>query len=144
MRMRMLSFLACALVAIGVVHVSARPSLVAQESNKATKVEKGEGAKKAAKPGDRLPANYAKIGISEEQRKKIYEIQNKYDGQIAALQKQLADVRAKEKADVEAVLTPEQKKSLQTANEESQKKAAEKKKAGEKEKGSEKAEKSEK
>jgi len=141
---RVFSLVVCALIATGVGFVSARQSLVAQESTKAVKAEKGEGAKKTAKPGDRLPPNYAKIGISEEQRKKIYEIQNKYDEQIAALQKQLADVRGKEKAELEAVLTPEQKKSLQAANEESKKKAAEKKKAGEKEKGSEKTEKSEK
>ena len=141
MRKRLLSVVVCALVALGIVSVSTRPSLVAQESGKAAKTEKGEGAKKSAKSGDRLPANYGKIGISEEQRKKIYDIQNKYDDQIAALQKQLADLRAKETAEVEAVLTPEQKKALQTANDESKKKAAEKKKASEKDKESEKSEK---
>ncbi len=144
MRKQFLSVVACALVALGVVCVSTRPSVVAQESGKAAKTEKGAEAKKAAKSGDRLPANYAKIGISDEQRKKIYEIQGKYDDQIAALQKQLADLRAKEKAEVEAVLTPEQKKTLQSVSEESQKKAAEKKKASDKEKGSDKTEKGEK
>lgn len=138
MRNRFVCVVACALVAVGVVCVSTRPSVVAQEGGKAVKVE---GTKKAAKSGDRLPANYAKIGISEEQRKKIYEIQNSYDVQIAALQKQLADLRTKETAEVEAVLTPEQKKALLAANDESKKKAAEKKKANEKEKGSEKGEK---
>lgn len=141
-RNRILSLVTCALVAVGLVSLTAGPSVVAQESGKAAKVEKGEGAKKAAKSGDRLPANYAKIGVSDEQRKKIYEIQNKYDDQIAAFQKQLADIRAKELAEVEAVLTPDQKKALQAANEESKKKAAEKKKAGDK--GSEKTEKTEK
>lgn len=110
MRKQFFGVVACALVALGVVCVSTRPSVVAQESGKAAKVEKGEGAKKAAKSGDRLPANYTKIGISEEQRKKIYEIQNSYDVQIAALQRQLADLRAKETAEVEAVLTPEQRR----------------------------------
>lgn len=141
MRKQFLSVVACALVALGIVCVSTRSSLVAQESGKATNAEKGEVAKKSAKSGDRLPANYTKIGISEEQRKKIYEIQNNYDVQIVALQKQLADLRAKETAEVEAVLSPEQKKALQAANDESKKKAAEKKKAGEKEKASEKGEK---
>lgn len=144
MKKKFLSVVACALVALGVVCISTHPPVVAQESGKAAKTEKAEGAKKAAKSGDRLPANYAKIGISEEQRKKIYEIQGKYDDQIAALQKQLADLRAKEKAEVEAVLTPEQKKTLQSVSEESQKKAAEKKKAGDKEKESNKTEKGDK
>lgn len=144
MKKQFLSAVACALLALGVVCVSTRPSVVAQEPGKASKTEKDAAAKKVAKSGDRLPANYAKIGISEEQRKKIYEIQGKYDDQIAALQKQLADLRAKEKAEVEAVLTPEQKKNLQSVSEESQKKAAEKKKAGDKEKESDKTEKGEK
>lgn len=140
---QILSLVVCALVAVGVVSISDDKFVVAQDSGKAVKAEKkDDGAKKVAKSGDRLPANYAKIGISDDQRNKIYEIQNKYDKDIAALQKQLADIKAKEQAEVEAVLTPEQKKSLQTANEEAKKKAAEKKKAGEK--GSEKAEKTEK
>lgn len=133
------SALACGLIAVGTIGVSVRSSAIAQE---AVKTEKSEGAKKSAKSGDRLPANYAKIGVSEDQRKKIYEIQNKYDDQISALQKQIADLKAKETAEVEAVLTPEQKKALQNANEESKKKAAEKKKSGEK--GAEKIEKGEK
>lgn len=133
MKNRFVAFVTCGFLAIGVVGLTVRPVLIAQESGKAAaKAEKGEGAKKAARSGDRLPPNYGKIGISEEQRKRIYEIQNKYDDQIAALQKQIADLRAKEKAEVEAVLTADQKKALQSANEESQKKAAEKKKAGEK------------
>ena len=144
MKRRLFGVLACGLIAFGIVGVSVRPSVVAQESGKAAKTEKGEGAKKAVKSGDRLPANYAKIGISEEQRKKIYEIQNKYDDQVDALQKQIAELKAKETAEVTAVLTPDQKKALESANEETKKKAAEKKKAGEKEKASEKTEKDEK
>lgn len=145
MKYRLLGFVACSFIAIGIVGATVRPVVIAQESGKAaSKAEKGDGTKKASRSGDRLPANYGKIGVSEDQRKKIYEIQNKYNDQIDALQKQIADLRAKEKAEVEAVLTAEQKKSLQTANEESQKKAAEKKKASEKENGSDKTEKSEK
>ena len=130
---------ACAFVVVAVWGFADWPSVIAQEGAKAAKAEKkDDGAKKAAKSGDRLPANYAKIGVSDDQRKKIYEIQNKYDKDIAALQKQLAEIKAKEQAEVEAVLTPEQKKSLQAATEETKKKSSEKKKAGEK--GSEKTE----
>lgn len=142
MKRRFFNLVACALVSIGIVSVAERHLLVAQESGKAANTEKAEGAKKAAKPEGRLPANYAKIGVSDEQRKKIYEIQGKYDKDIAALQKQIADLKAKEHAEVEAVLTPDQKKALQSANDESKKKAAEKKKAGDK--GSEKKEEGEK
>lgn len=139
MKNQLMGFLASGIVAIGILWISAQPTVVAQEAGKAAKAEKGDAAKKAARSGDRLPANYAKIGVSDEQRKKIYEIQGKYDDQIASLQKQIADLRAKESSEVEGVLTPEQKKALQAANEESKKKAAEKKKSGESEKGNEKA-----
>lgn len=136
-------FVACSLLTLGMIGLSTRPVVVAQETGKTAAKAEAKGTKKAAS-GDRLPANYGKLGVSEDQRKKLYEIQNKYDDQIAVLQKQIADLRAKEKSELEAVLTPEQKKSLQAANEESQKKAAEKKKAGEKEKTIDKTEKSEK
>ena len=141
MKRRFFNLVACALVSVGIVSVAERHLLVAQESGKAANSEKAEGAKKAAKPEGRLPANYAKI-VSDDQRKKIYEIQGKYDKEIAALQKQIADLKAKEHAEVEAVLTPDQKKALQSANDESKKKAAEKKKAGDK--GSDKKEEGEK
>lgn len=142
MRRRVLDFVACGLVTFGVAGISLHSAIIAQESVKAgTEAKAEKGAKKTAKSGDRLPANYAKIGVSEEQRKKIYELQNKYDDQVAALQKQIADLREKEKADVEAILTPEQRTALKAANEESQKRAAEKKKAASKEKPSDKTEK---
>lgn len=132
MQKKILSLMVCGLVAFGIVEMSARTAVIAQESGKAAaKSEKGEGAKKAAKPGDRLPPNYTKIGISDEQRKKIYDVQNKYEDQITALEKQITELKAKQKAEVEALLTPEQKKSLDAANDESKKKAADKKKAAE-------------
>ena len=140
MKMKVLSLVACVLVVTGTLSVSIHSATVAQEVEKTAKSDKkDDGSKKTVKSGDRLPANYAKIGVSELQRKKIYEIQNKYDKDIAALQKQLGDLKAKEQAEVESVLTAEQKKALQTANEESKKKAAEKRKSADK--GGEKAEK---
>jgi len=131
MKVNLLSVLACGLIAGGIVGGSARPLVVAQESGKsAAKAEKGGEGKsvKKASSGDRLPPNYAKIGLSEEQRKKIYDVQRKYDSQIDALEKQIADLKAKQTSEVEGVLTPEQQKALQAVNEESKKKAAEKKK----------------
>lgn len=134
MKVRLLGVAACGLIAVGIVAVSVQPIVVAQETGKsAAKGEKaieGKSAKKASS-GDRLPPNYAKIGLSEEQRKKIYEVQRKYDSQIDALEKQIADLKAKQTSEVEGVLTPEQQKALQAANEESKKKAAEKKKTAE-------------
>ncbi len=111
------------------------PGLAAQDSGKAAaKSEKGGEAKGAKKKsGDRLPANYAKIGLTDAQKSKIYETQSKFDSQIDALEKQIADLKAKQASEVEAILTDPQKKALQEAIEESKKKAAEKKKAAPKE-----------
>lgn len=134
MRRFLLSLFACGLIASGIVGVYGRPVAVAQEAGKAAaKAEKEADAKGAKKvsSGDRLPANYAKIGLSEDQKKKIYEVQNKFEAQIDSLEKQIADLKAKQKAEVESVLTPEQHKALQTAIEDSKKKSAEKKKATE-------------
>ncbi len=134
MKRCLLSVFVCGLISFGIVGVSVRPVVVAQDSGKAAaKAEKGSDAKgaKKASSGDRLPANYAKIGLSDDQKKKIYDVQNKYEAQIDALEKQIADLKAKQKAEVESVLTPEQHKALQTAIEDSKKKSAEKKKASE-------------
>ncbi len=134
MRSLFLSLIACGLMALGIAGVYGRPVAVAEEAGKtAAKAEKAGDAKSAKKAssGDRLPANYAKIGLSEDQKKKIYEVQNKFEAQIDSLEKQIADLKAKQKAEVEGVLTPEQHKALQAAIEDSKKKAAEKKKASE-------------
>lgn len=134
MQRRVFGVLAVCLFAAGVSGVSVRPEIVAQESGKvAGKVEKeGEATSvKRVASGDRLPPNYGKIGLGDEQKKRIYDVQRKYDAQVDALEKQIADLKAKETAEVEGVLTPEQLKLLRAVIEDSKKKSAEKKKAAE-------------
>ena len=134
MRRLFLSLFACGLIGTGIVGVNGRPVAVAQDARKvAAKDEKSADGKSAKKvsSGDRLPANYAKIGLSDDQKKKIYDVQNNFEAQIDTLEKQIADLKAKQKAEVEGVLTPEQHKALQASIEDSKKKAAEKKKATE-------------
>ena len=119
-----------------VTGVGLRYGAVAQETGKAAaKAEKAEGKKdaKKAKSDNRLPNNYGKVGLTEDQRKKIYDIHDRYSTQIDELEKKIAELKAKQTTECEAVLTAEQRTSLQTANEETKKKAAEtKKKAAEK------------
>lgn len=62
--------------------------------------------------GRQLPANWAKLGLSAEQKSKVYEVQEKYKSQIEALQKQINDLRKKERSDMEGVLTDGQKTRL--------------------------------
>lgn len=66
----------------------------------------------AKKTINRLPNNYGKLDLTSSQKQKIYDAQNKYREQIEALEKQIADLAAKRAAEVEAVLTPEQKTKL--------------------------------
>jgi hypothetical protein len=59
-----------------------------------------------------LPANWGKLGLSEEQKQKVYKVQAEYKEKIADLEKQLKEAKATEKKEMEAVLTDEQKKRL--------------------------------
>lgn len=71
---------------------------------------KKAGTKKKA--GGRLPAYYGQIGLTAEQREKIYGIQRTYREQIQELRKQLQTLEAKQKEEIDDVLTEEQKTKL--------------------------------
>ncbi len=64
----------------------------------------------------RLPNNYAKVGVTDEQRQKIYALQKQYDDQIDALMKQVEELRQKRDKELEKVLTPEQREKLKALN----------------------------
>ena len=83
-------------------------STVGQEKS----ASKPTPAKVAKKPAGRLPAHYGKLGISSDQRAKIYGVQATYKKQIADLQKQIDGLKAKQNTEVQAVLTADQKKKL--------------------------------
>ena len=70
----------------------------------------------------RVPPGYAKLGLTDQQKEKIYKIQAEYYPQIQSLEKQVDAVRAKREKEFEAVLTREQKRLL--AEQGQQKKAA--------------------
>src|SRR5438067_1039804 len=59
-----------------------------------------------------LPQNWGKLGLSDEQKQKIYEAQNKYRAKIDALKKQITEMQDQEKKDMEGVLTDAQKARL--------------------------------
>lgn len=87
---------------------AAQQSLQAQDS--ASKTE-APAAKTRAQPRGRLPAHYGAV-VDEAQREKIYGIQKSYQPQIEALQTQLAALREKQTAEIEAILTAEQKEKV--------------------------------
>ena len=59
-----------------------------------------------------LPQNWGKLGLSDEQKQKVYKVQNDYDQKMATLEKQLKDLKAQEKGEMEKVLTDAQKARL--------------------------------
>lgn len=87
----------------------------AQETKQETK--KGATASQAkgedVKLRGQLPPNWGKLGLSEEQKQKIYQIQNKYNAEIARLEAQVKELRAKRDQEMRSVLTEEQKKRLE-------------------------------
>lgn len=61
------------------------------------------------KPTGRLPPGFGKLGLSEEQKQKIYKIQAEYEAKIQALRAQLKKLEEEERAQIFSVLTPQQK-----------------------------------
>jgi Spy/CpxP family protein refolding chaperone len=59
-----------------------------------------------------LPANWGKLGLTDEQKQKIYKVQADYNDKIGTLEKQLKDLKATEKGEMEKVLTDAQKARL--------------------------------
>lgn len=59
----------------------------------------------------RLPPGYT-IVVTKEQRSKIYEIQSKYESQLADLRKQIATIESGRDQEIESLLDAEQKTIL--------------------------------
>lgn len=120
-------------LALGVVALVLAGMAATQQPLRGQDTAKPEvkAAKPRAKSRGRLPAHYGAV-VDEEQREKIYRIQQGYQSQIEALQAQLAALREKQDAEIEAILTPDQKekvKELAAAAKAKRAKAAESKEA---------------
>ncbi len=93
-----------------------------------------DGSKQAApktekaKPKGRVPNNFGKLDLTTAQREKIYAIQDDYDKKLDDLREQIKTLVAKRDADIDAVLTAEQKTKLEATRAEVKAKADAKKK----------------
>jgi len=99
-----------------------------------------EKKKEAKKSTNRLPSKFGKLGLTDAQKTKVYDVQEKHESEIESLNEKLKLAKAKRDAEVEAVLTPAQKKLLleMSATKTEEKKTEEKKteeKKGEEKKG---------
>jgi hypothetical protein len=72
----------------------------------------GAPARKAVNPAHRVPTYFAQVGLTPDQRQKVYSVREKYAARVADLKKQIADIQAEELADCEKVLTDSQKQLL--------------------------------
>jgi hypothetical protein len=79
--------------------------------------------KKGKAPSNRLPPYYSKV-VDQQQREKIYVIQNEYRPKIAAARKALETLIKEQIEKTLAVLTPEQQKKVQDAAATAKKKRA--------------------
>lgn len=59
-----------------------------------------------------LPAGWKALELSPAQKEKVYTIQSTYRDKIAALEKQLDDIKAAQSAEMVSVLTDAQKEKL--------------------------------
>jgi len=59
-----------------------------------------------------LPANYGKLGLSDDQKKKIREVQSEYRAKIQDLEEQIKVLRKKERLAMEDILTDAQRARL--------------------------------
>ncbi len=72
-----------------------------------------EKAEPAAKASRRVPAYFSKVGLTPEQREKIYGIRAKNAQKLDSLKQQIEDLQSKEMTECESVLEAPQKKLLQ-------------------------------
>jgi Spy/CpxP family protein refolding chaperone len=104
-----------ALVSLGLLLVT-----VEQPVLRADGAAKSPGAKRGRHV---VPKYYGKI-VTEEQREKIYKIQDAYDPKIDALTAQLKALKAERDEKIRGVLTPEQQKQVDEAAAKAKKKSA--------------------
>ena len=80
-----------------------------------------EPATKGSSQSRRVPPGFSKVGVTPEQKEKIYAIRGKYQAEIVLAQKKVDELKAREIVDCEAVLTDAQRKQLEAVRSESAK-----------------------
>jgi hypothetical protein len=102
-------------LALGLLLGSASTA-TAQERKTATK----DDAKSETRLRGQLPANYRALGLSEEQRQKIYKLQNEFADKIKELEEQIEKVKAdRNKAYVKVLTKAQQDRLLEIQKEKS-------------------------
>jgi Spy/CpxP family protein refolding chaperone len=103
----MFRLLALALVTAVLTHAGGS---VAQDKKDAKQEAKTDPAPKVKGV---LPQNWGKIGLTDEQRQEVYNIQAKHNAEIEKLEVRIKEIKAARDKEMKAVLTAEQKKRLE-------------------------------
>lgn len=109
MKRNMVQLVAVALVAMFIGSQVSTDDTRAQDDAKPA--VKAEAKKERKKPRGRLPNYYSKV-VTAEQRDTIYKLQGEFNGKIADLQTQIAELTKQRDEEVRNVLTPEQQKQV--------------------------------
>jgi hypothetical protein len=93
--------MAVGIAAIGLALLVADRGLSQQDKGEPAPAAKGQ-----------LPKYWNKIGLSDDQKQKLYAVHATYSAQIEGLNRQLRELKLKEKAEQEKILTDDQKTAL--------------------------------
>jgi Spy/CpxP family protein refolding chaperone len=93
---------------VGVMVLASAGGLVGQD-----KKEKKDEPKDTTKFKGQLPQYWGQLGLTDEQKQKVYKLQGKANEQIEKLQQQINELKEKAKKDRMEILTAEQKKRLE-------------------------------
>jgi Spy/CpxP family protein refolding chaperone len=66
----------------------------------------------APKGKGQLPPGWKKLGLTDEQLRKVYAVETKYRGQIDELTAKIAELKKQQRAELLALLTPAQRERL--------------------------------
>jgi Spy/CpxP family protein refolding chaperone len=104
------------LLVLAAVVVFAPAAATAQEPKdppKSSAAKAGESQQDpAVVPRGQLPPNWRQLGMTEEQKNKVYAVQGKFRARMADLEKQLKEIKAEERKELEKLLSPEQRRKL--------------------------------
>lgn len=70
-------------------------------------------AKEEPKAKGLLPQNWGKIGLTDDQRQRVYKIQAKYGDEIEKLEAKIKQLRSTREKEMREVLTADQKRRLE-------------------------------
>lgn len=87
-----------------------------------TYAQEGDSTAKKKRRGP-LPFYYGKLGVSDAQREKLYDIQDSYEDKLKALRMEIKKLLAERETAMQETLTPGQKLRLQELKAEAEKKA---------------------